>query len=122
MAKDLDKPEADETAQFRTEVALRLKKAREDAGLTQSELAQRIGITQQQISYAESGEKLLGTAKIVKLADALGVTTDYLLTGKTLFEEYDKELLVWFASLTKDQKDDLLRILKKGLSHLRQFK
>ena len=122
MAKDLDKPIADEAARFRAEVALRIKQAREDAGLTQRELAQRAGISQQQVSYAESGAKLLRTTVIVKVADALGVTTDYLLTGKKPFEEYDKEFLDWFASLTKDQKDDFLRILKKGLSHLRQIK
>ena len=119
MAKDLDKPKADKTAQFRAEVAFRIKQAREDAGLTQRELAQRAEISQQQVSYAESGAKLLRATVIVKVADALGVTTDYLLTGKKTFEEYDKEFLDWFASLTKDQKDDLLRILKKGLSHLR---
>ena len=67
MAKDLDKPKADKTAQFRAEVAFRIKQAREDAGLTQRELAQRAGISQQQVSYAESGAKLLRATVTIEL-------------------------------------------------------
>ncbi len=121
MAKDLHKPKADKTAQFRAEVALRIKQAREDAGLSQRELAMRSGITQQQISYVENGDRLLTSYNVVKLADALGISTDYLLTGKSGIQEY-KKLQDWLASLTEDQKDDLIILLNKVLARFRKSK
>lgn len=55
------------------DVALRLAKLREKAGLTQKELAQRVGTTQQQISRLESpsyeGHSL---AMLRRVAQALG--------------------------------------------------
>ena len=50
-------------AQMRSEVrAYRLRELREDAGLTQAQVAERIGVGQRQVSKIEHGD--LGTAKI----------------------------------------------------------
>lgn len=51
---------------------------REYLGLTQKEVASRMGITQAALSQMESGEKKLRKASLEKLAAALGVTVEQL--------------------------------------------
>jgi len=51
---------------------------REYLGLTQSEVASRMGISQAALSQMESGEKKLRKASLEKLAGALGVTVEQL--------------------------------------------
>lgn len=57
----------------------RLRLAREAAGLNQSELAERIGVTRNVISLVESGKQSLATRNLVKACRALKVSADYLL-------------------------------------------
>jgi transcriptional regulator with XRE-family HTH domain len=55
---------------------------REQAGLSQSELAMAIGLSESSkgfISEIESGKKLPKAELVLKLADQFGVSTDYLL-------------------------------------------
>ncbi len=59
----------------------RLKKVRQDAKLTQKELAQLSGVAQQIISGLETG-KYSETKDIVKLARALGVSPSWLSEGR----------------------------------------
>jgi DNA-binding XRE family transcriptional regulator len=47
---------------------------REYLGLTQKEVAEKIGITQAALSQMESGEKKLRKATLEKLAEALGIS------------------------------------------------
>lgn len=69
--------------QLQGQFARRLKHAREVRGLTQAELAERAGLTAVQISHFETGVKPSASAiTLVKLADALSVTIDFLL-GRT---------------------------------------
>ncbi len=59
----------------------RLKGLRKQKGWAQKELAGRVGIRFQQLNKYESGLNTPPADMLVKLADALGVTVDYLLTG-----------------------------------------
>ena len=67
--------------QFRKDVGKRIAKRRTELNLTQEELAEKSSLTQQQISYAERGEKGLRNENLLKVAQALNVSTDYLMTG-----------------------------------------
>ena len=51
-----------------------LKKAREDAGLTQTQLAQRIGETQTFISKCERGERRVDVVELRTFCQAFGVS------------------------------------------------
>jgi len=51
---------------------------REYLGLTQKEVASRMGISQAALSQMESGDKKLRKASLEKLAGALGVTIEQL--------------------------------------------
>ncbi len=53
--------------------------AREKAGLTQTELGQKLGISQRVVANWERKPVALRTEQLAALADALGVTADYLL-------------------------------------------
>jgi transcriptional regulator with XRE-family HTH domain len=55
-----------------TKTGALLRRAREDAGITQRELAERLGCTQPAISQAEAGGASLSVATLQRFADALG--------------------------------------------------
>ena len=57
----------------------RIRDLREDADLTQAELAARIGITQRKYSYIETETQPLTDELLVKLADFYNVSVDYIL-------------------------------------------
>jgi len=61
-------------------LAQRLKSSREDAGLTQVELAEKAGVSQQTIQYLESGRNK-SSRELVNIALALGVNPVWLDKG-----------------------------------------
>lgn len=63
-----------------TTLALRIKKARASAGLTQKALADKAGVEQPVISQLETG-KNLKSAFLPTIADACGVSAIWLATG-----------------------------------------
>jgi transcriptional regulator with XRE-family HTH domain len=66
---------------LRKAFAARLKELRKQKGLTQKELAQRIGANYQQLNKYECGLHTPPLDKLVSLAEALETTVDYLVTG-----------------------------------------
>jgi transcriptional regulator with XRE-family HTH domain len=64
-------------------VGERLKRAREEAKLTQQELAERIGATRSAIAQVESGTSTsLNAENLAKAAQALGKSAVWLATGE----------------------------------------
>ena len=57
----------------------RIRDLREDNDLTQTQLAESIGITQRKYSYIETGTQPLTDELLIKLADYYDVSIDYLL-------------------------------------------
>jgi transcriptional regulator with XRE-family HTH domain len=57
----------------------RLIDTREQKAITQAQLAVKAGLRGSAISNFETGMRKPSIDQLVKLADALGVTTDYLL-------------------------------------------
>lgn len=54
------------------EIALELLRARKRAGLSQAELAQRMGTSQSAIARLESGQTLPSTKTLLRFAEATG--------------------------------------------------
>ena len=62
-------------------LADRIQQLRKIRGISQEELADRIGVSRQAVSKWESGQTSPDLEKIVLLSDYFEVTTDYLLKG-----------------------------------------
>lgn len=60
----------------------RIKKARLDAGYTQTQVANETGISQSIIAYLETGKREPSLENLGILADFYNVSTDYLLGTK----------------------------------------
>ena len=60
----------------------RIKTLRKEKGLTQSQLADELGVTDKAVSKWEVGEANPDITLLAKLAEIFNVTIDYLLTGK----------------------------------------
>jgi len=70
----------------------RLKSLRHEAGFSQSDLSDRIGVSVQSISKWENDNTMPDISQIVPLAAVLGVSTDWLL-GVGMNEDEDLETL-----------------------------
>lgn len=62
-------------------VADRIQLQRKIKGLSQEELADKVGVSRQAVSKWESEQSIPDTEKVVALSEFFGVTTDYLLKG-----------------------------------------
>ena len=60
----------------------RIRKRRKVMKLTQQELGKALGLTSQHISAIEQDKRTPSLTSLVKMAEELGVSVDYLLTGK----------------------------------------
>jgi len=76
---------------YLNEVGKRIMERRKKLGMTQEALAEKSGVTTQFVSYAESGKRAMRPENLMKIASALGVSTDYILTGDII--DKDKLLL-----------------------------
>jgi len=60
----------------------RIRKRRQLMKLTQQELGKALGLTPQHISAIEQDKRTPSLASLAKIAEELGVSVDYLLTGQ----------------------------------------
>lgn len=89
------------------EIGKRITERRKKLGMTQEMLAEKGDLTPQFVSYAESGKRAMRPENVIKLAKALEVSADYLLTG----EIADKDLLILSDKMRK-LSPEMLRILE----------
>lgn len=106
--QDNDKPVA-------RQVGARVARLRRTKGWKQKELAGRIGCSLQQVSKMERGCYAPRASIVVRLAEALGVTADYLLTGKGprrfVLDPRLRERLPALERLPEPQRDSLVLFL-----------
>ena len=98
--------------------AQRLRELRKQKDLSQTELGQLAGLHYTHIGRFERGTSRPGGDTLLRLADALGVSSDYLLEGapsavaKARFE--DRELLKQFQEIEQLSEEDK-NVIKKLL-------
>ncbi len=61
----------------------RIAALRRRAGISQKELADRLGVSASAIGMYEQGRREPSADRLVEMAELFGVSTDYLLTGQT---------------------------------------
>lgn len=83
----------------------RLRQLRVLRKLSQEDLGERTGLTYNHIGRYERGESRPSAEKLKALADALGVSTDYLIAGDTengaRANLEDQDLLAMFKTIEK---------------------
>lgn len=90
-----------------------LKTLRTNAGMTQTELAKRLGITKSVVSYYELQERTPSPDVLIRLAEIFHVTSDYLLgiehtkiiDVSDLTDEDIKFLLITIETLRKKNSE-----------------
>lgn len=97
------------------EFSERLKKLRKDTGLTQVEVANKLGISQPAYASWERGIKKPTQDNLVKIAQILNVSVDYLVgNSQEALDELDNiELL--FRMNSKGLSEEEKEIFKKEL-------
>ncbi len=70
------------------EIGKRISELRKRLGLTQEELAEKGNLTPQFVSSAELGKRAMRSENLYRLANALGVSADYILTGESLDKDF----------------------------------
>ena len=91
----------------------RLQQAISMSGMTQKELAEKVGITEAAVSHYLKGDRMPRSAVAVKLADVLNMSVDELMGGntETSFDEVYKIVARSAKQLDNDQKAALVRVL-----------
>lgn len=88
--------------ELNVQIGYRIKIARESACLTQEAFAGSIDVSVQYISDLERGKVGASTQTIIKICNALNVTSDYILMGKKSTSSLPEDL-IRLESLTPDQ-------------------
>lgn len=102
------------------ETGQRIMDRRKKLGLTQEALAEKSGVTTQFVSYAESGKRAMRPENLMRIAAALGVSTDYLLTGdiidkdKLLLSEKLDKLAASEVRIVENIIDECISLFHKG--------
>ena len=110
----------------------RIRKLREEAGMTQAELGKLIGVSDRVLGYYETNERFPKKQEVIlNLARVFGVSTDYLLgrdgefiqevneqygeVESTQAQQFLKNAETLFAGgeVIEDDKDEVFRILTK---------
>lgn len=86
----------------------RIAALRKEKGMTQEELAEKLGVSPQAISKWENGQSCPDISLLPRLAAIFGVTTDLLLTGE---QETTPPVQMLPPEKRKDINDMMLRIL-----------
>lgn len=108
-----------------------LKQARKNSGLTQKEVADKLGVGQSTYKNYEGGLREPNGNTTVLLAEIFNVTTDYLLgrdtgepetidklAGEFNMSELEKKILDNYLALPKDMRSDLMEFLEKSVNEV----
>lgn len=98
------------------DIGKRIHECRKKMGFTQERLAEIMDVTPQMISTAENGTKGIRPENIIKFSNALNVSCDYLLTGRS--NNYDYSALLDIANSIGYENLDALICLIHALQRL----
>lgn len=104
------------------DMGMRIKQCHKVRKMTQEQLAEVVDISPHYLYEIERGSKSVSLAILIKIADALNASLDYLIRGTTpnqmdyLYTDELNELLI---DLTISQRSSLCRVLKQLMPHLK---
>jgi transcriptional regulator with XRE-family HTH domain len=110
------------------DIGKKIQRAREEAGLSQEELATRLGYTQAALSNYELGKRRLYLANIEQIARELNKPLSYFLEDSTMMapteqgepqDETIAEIMQLLSELPAEERQYLLEYIKWRRNRLR---
>lgn len=91
-----------------------MQKYREEAGMSQEQLAEAVGLSAIFISFIERGVKKPSLDKFVEIVNALNITADSLLVGvlKNGYQIRASKLTEILDTLPPDEQDRVLSVVE----------
>jgi transcriptional regulator with XRE-family HTH domain len=83
---------------------VRIKEIREKRGLTQEQLAKKAEISKGFLSDVENGKRNIGSQGLLRIANELGASVDYLLAGRVM-ENVENEQIIIPQELSQAAED-----------------
>ncbi len=71
------------------QIGARIAQRRKELNYTQEKLAEQMNVSIQMISNLERGNKAIRIDNLIRVSEILGVSTDYILTGKITQTDHD---------------------------------
>ncbi len=101
-------------SEIRKEFGDRIKQLRKQKGWIQKELANRVGVSYQQLNKYEGGTNTPPMDKLIGLASALEVSLDYLIVGEQTdsIPLHNMRLIQRFQELEHFDNDDQETVIK----------
>lgn len=111
-------------------IKLRIKRIRNDAGLSQREFGQAVGVTPVVVSGWETGRVEVGKSRLYVIAEKFSVNIDWLLYGEgktyktvdAIDEETrarieDEYIIKLFSSLPPETQERILEVLRRHVAN-----
>ncbi len=95
----------------RQAIAARLRAAREQAGLSQGQAAKVLGVHRPAVTEMEAGRRSVSAEELAALADAYGVSVNWLVEAETADPARDRTELA-ARELGKLKAEDLDRLMQ----------
>ena len=96
---------------FKAEFGKRIRATREERGYSCSDIAEKTGLSDTFIYQVERGEKGISAENAGKIAEAMGVSVDYLIFGNVNRDSND-EFLKLFGKFNDAEKNFILKLMK----------
>ena len=95
-----------------TTIGKRLKNFREDLHLSQSYVADYIGVSRTALVKVEAGQRKVSPEEIVKLADLYSVSTDEILKDSQSIDGEAEYFARSYQELTESDREEIKNIIK----------
>lgn len=109
------------TIRTNKEIGLRLKKLREQAGISQEKMAELVGVSRGQLQKYESGANMMNTEKLQQVAAALSVPVqEFFMAGEEALPLATSEKLLldsYRAIPNKEIQESILKITANASRH-----
>lgn len=96
----------------------RIAERRKSLKMTQEKLAEKIDVSIPMISNLEQGKKAIRPENLVKICSVLGLSADYILTGKTVTKQDYAALFNGIETLNPDE----IELVKYLIEYMRSKK
>lgn len=93
-------------------VSDRLREAREAAGLSQGQVARKLGMHRPTISEIEAGRRKVSAEELELFASTYNVSSEWIVTGATGDETLDARVLMAARELSRMKDADLDKLMK----------